>query len=172
MATSRGKGRRTPAWQQVARCILCTAGLALSAYALYVETAKERNSDYKAMCDVSKTISCSKVFTSKYGRGFGLIEPLFGRDCILNLPNSVFGLIFYVLQFFLGQSSNPTASLVLVIFSLLSNLATVYLAYILYFILNDACLVCISTYVVNAALLILNLRHHSAISQGVIKKKV
>lgn len=48
---------------------------------------------------------------------------------------------------------------------ILSNLGSVYLGYILYFILQDACVVCISTYVVNIALLILTLVRISSLKQ-------
>ncbi|XP_077996441.1 vitamin K epoxide reductase complex subunit 1-like protein 1 [Glandiceps talaboti] len=164
--------KQIPAWQNVARSLLCVAGLLLSSYALYVETSKGADSDYTAMCDISVTISCSKVFTSKYGRGFGLVEPLLGKDSALNIPNSIFGLIFYLLQFILGQFVHPTSSLVLVLTSVLSNLGSVYLAYILYFVLQDACVVCISTYAVNAGLLVLNLLHRRNVNKGVKKKKV
>ena len=38
----------------------------------------------------------------RYGRGFGLIEHILGKDSRFNVPNSVFGLIFYILQIVLG----------------------------------------------------------------------
>ena len=41
-------------------------GILLSIYAYYVETKAEREKGYKALCDFSATISCSKVFTSRY----------------------------------------------------------------------------------------------------------
>ena len=37
-------------------------GLALSLYAIYVEMKKNENSDFNALCDISETMSCSKVF--------------------------------------------------------------------------------------------------------------
>lgn len=40
-------------------------GIMLSTYALHVEVAKEGNKSYQAMCDISSSISCSKVFTSR-----------------------------------------------------------------------------------------------------------
>ena len=47
----------------------------------------------------------------------------------------------------------------MVITSALSCIGCVYLAYILYFVLHDFCVVCVSTYVVNALLLALNIYH-------------
>lgn len=59
-------GRMTvPRWERVARLLLCAAGLALSIYAWHVETSKERDAAYRAMCDISADISCSRVFTSR-----------------------------------------------------------------------------------------------------------
>ena len=40
-------------------------------------------------------MSCSKVFTSKYGRGFGLVSLILPEDHQLNQPNSVYGIFFY-----------------------------------------------------------------------------
>ena len=37
---------------------------------------------------------------------------------------------------------------------MLANLGSVYLAYILIFVLNDLCVVCVSMYVVNALILL------------------
>ena len=39
----------------------------------------------------------------RYGRGFGLIELVLGKDHIANQPNSVFGIIFYILQIILCE---------------------------------------------------------------------
>lgn len=39
----------------------------------------------------------------RWGRGFGLLGSIFGKDGVLNQPNSVFGLIFYILQLLLGK---------------------------------------------------------------------
>ena len=49
----------------VAILVLCILGLLASIYAYHVETSKERDSTYQAACDISETISCSKVFTSR-----------------------------------------------------------------------------------------------------------
>ena len=50
----------------VFRFLACFVGISLSAYALHVELSKEHNKDYKALCDISEHMSCSKVFSSKY----------------------------------------------------------------------------------------------------------
>ncbi|XP_013781109.1 vitamin K epoxide reductase complex subunit 1-like protein 1 [Limulus polyphemus] len=133
--------------------IICVLGLILSFYAYYVEMEKEHNKNYKALCDISDHMSCSTVFTSKYGRGFGLLSYIVGSDSQLNIPNSLFGIVFYILQMALGQSTNPFLTKVEISSAFVSNLGSLYLAYILYFILHDFCVLCVSTYVVNALLL-------------------
>lgn len=42
-----------------------TVGLLLSLYALYVELKHVQNPGYKAMCDISESMSCSHVFLSR-----------------------------------------------------------------------------------------------------------
>lgn len=43
----------------------CVVGLALSYYAYYVETSKEKDSNYEPLCDISEHVSCTKAFMSK-----------------------------------------------------------------------------------------------------------
>ena len=47
-------------------------GLIISGYSYYVHMAKKADENYVALCDIDETISCSKVFTSKYGKGSNL----------------------------------------------------------------------------------------------------
>ncbi|XP_068749952.1 vitamin K epoxide reductase complex subunit 1-like [Montipora capricornis] len=140
----------------ISRFLVCLTGIGLSVYALHVELSKAHNDDYKALCDISEHMSCSKVFTSKYGTGFGLVEPLLGKNSPLNVPNSIFGIIFYSMIVFLGVVGGKFAAWMMFLFSLLSCVGSVYLGYILFYILHDTCVVCISTYVVNACLFIIN----------------
>ena len=39
----------------------------------------------------------------RYGKGFGLLHYIVGEEDWLNQPNSVFGIIFYVLHLFLSK---------------------------------------------------------------------
>lgn len=45
--------------------VLCSAALAVSGYALYIELAKEKDEDFEALCDINQQMSCSAVLTSK-----------------------------------------------------------------------------------------------------------
>lgn len=136
------------------RVLLGLIGIALCGYTLHVEHSAMTDKTYKAMCDISEQISCTKAFLSKYGRGFGLVEPLLGKESPLNLPNPVYGLGFYgiivVLSFF---SRGRAAISILTLMALTSCVTSVYLATVL-IEMNDFCVVCISTYLVNFMLLI------------------
>ncbi|XP_033928374.1 vitamin K epoxide reductase complex subunit 1-like [Melopsittacus undulatus] len=141
-----------------ARAALCVAGAALSLYALHVERAHAQDPSYRAACDLREGVSCSHVFGSRWGRGLGLVEPLLGKDSVINLPNGALGLLFYGLQGILGPIRGRAASVLLLASSLASALASLWLAAILAFILHDLCLVCLTSYGVNLLLLRLNLR--------------
>ncbi|NWH42419.1 VKORL protein, partial [Chloropsis hardwickii] len=139
------------------RVALCVAGAALSVYALHVEHQAALDPSYRAACDLGPSVSCTRVFSSRWGRGLGLVEPVLGRESALNVPNGAIGLLFYLLQGLLGSRRGRAASATLVVTSVASALASLWLAGVLLY-LRDLCLVCLSTYGVNLALLALNLR--------------
>ncbi|CAL9699059.1 unnamed protein product [Knipowitschia caucasica] len=154
-----------PTWERKARILLCVLGFILSIYALHVELSKENNPEYRAMCDLGQYVSCSKVFTSRWGRGFGLVQIFVGQESPLNQPNSVLGIIFYSLQLGLGLASSPRSAVLLVLASWVSVAGSLYLASILFFVLGDFCMVCVSTYVINFALLFTNLKRKKALNE-------
>uniref|UniRef100_A0A6J0UXK5 vitamin-K-epoxide reductase (warfarin-sensitive) n=1 Tax=Pogona vitticeps TaxID=103695 RepID=A0A6J0UXK5_9SAUR len=155
-----------PGWERAARILLCAAGLALSVYAFHVETSKERDASYQAMCDINAAISCSRVFTSRWGRGFGLVAGLLGLHSVFNQPNSIFGIAFYLLQILLGFSNSGLAAITLLGSSVVSIAGSLYLAYILFFVLHDFCVICVTTYVLNFALLFLNYKRLGYLNQA------
>ncbi|CAF0864209.1 unnamed protein product [Brachionus calyciflorus] len=135
---------------------LSTGGILVCLYALQVELFKLRDKNYVAFCDIDGFMSCTKVFTSKYGKGFGLIP----EESILNQPNSIYGLVFYVVQLLMLLFRNNLTALKIKLFlSLLSNFGSIYLASILYFVLNDFCIVCSTLYIINALILVFNYKH-------------
>lgn len=156
------------AWKlNVAIASACLQGFALSYYGYVVEMAKEENDSYEAMCDISEHVSCTKAFMSEYGKGFGIIP----ETSPFYMPNSVYGLIFYALVAILGMFNKYFTSALVVTLGVCSNLGSIYLAYILY-ILNNLCLVCVSTYVTNAIILILAVKKHRKLFRdGTNKKK-
>lgn len=125
----------------------------LSMYSLLVEMKAEENPNYVAYCDINEHISCTKAFTSEYGKGFGILGKVFGEKSVLNQPNPLIGMIFYTLFFFLNMLGNKAAIYSMIGLGALSNVMSLYLGYILMFILKDFCFICVATYVVNATLL-------------------
>ncbi|XP_059829179.1 vitamin K epoxide reductase complex subunit 1-like protein 1 [Mobula hypostoma] len=146
----------TPKWEKVARGSVCLLGVLLSVYAYHVESARGSDPGYVAMCDFSEQMSCTKVFGSRWGRGFGLVGIIFGTESALNQPNSIYGLSFYVLQMLLGMTVSAMAALILMTTSIVSVVGALYLSYILYFVLKDFCIICITTYILNFILFIIN----------------
>ncbi|XP_060719513.1 vitamin K epoxide reductase complex subunit 1-like [Tachysurus vachellii] len=140
------------------RVVFCVLGLILSVYALHMELSRENDPNYTAMCDLADSVSCSKVFTSRLGRGFGLVQLFAEEDSILNQPKSLLGIIFYTLQLGLGEMVSNTAAHFLVMASWVSVAGSIYLAFILVFVLEDFCMVCVSTYIINFSLLYTNLQ--------------
>ncbi|XP_015262310.1 PREDICTED: vitamin K epoxide reductase complex subunit 1, partial [Gekko japonicus] len=101
----------------------------------------------------------------RWGRGFGLVAGFLGSHSLFNQPNSIFGIAFYILQILLGFSNSGLAVIALLGSSLVSIAGSLYLAYILFFVLHDFCVVCISTYLLNSVLLFLNYKRHGYLNQ-------
>ncbi|XP_076765632.1 vitamin-K epoxide reductase [Xylocopa sonorina] len=147
--------------------ITCIVGFVLSYYAFRVEVAKENDDSYEAMCDISEHVSCTKAFSSEYGKGFGIIP----ETSPLNMPNPVYGLLFYALVALMSTSNRYILSIQVVILAVCANILTIYLASILY-IQKNICIVCVSTYITNAVLLTLVVKKHRRLfKNGTNKKK-
>lgn len=133
--------------------LMCIIGTLLSYYAYIVETTKENEASYEAMCDINEYMSCTRVLTSEYGKGFGILP----KNSPLYFPNSLYGLGFYLLVAGLSILNTHAATFTTVFLAILSNICSVYLAYILY-LLRDICVICVSTYIVNGVILILGIK--------------
>ena len=118
-------------------------GLALSAYAFYLEQKIGQDASYKPACDISDKVSCSKPILSPYGK-------------ILGFSNSIAGIVFYAIIAILAIMG---ATLAIFILALAAAFASVYLAWVLYSKIHAACLVCCAIYAVNLILLILSFIH-------------
>ncbi|XP_037049050.1 vitamin K epoxide reductase complex subunit 1 [Bradysia coprophila] len=164
---------RSPIWKySLGIKFLCVIGILLSAYSLYVKYRLARDSDYEALCDLSDRIKCTKVFHSRYGNGFGIIgEMLGGDESIFNQPNGINGIIFYTLIILLDFSLNLHLTKLQVALSFISNLISIYLAYLLYFVFENLCIVCATLYVVNMLLLILSVKRYSNLVKNVDSRK-
>ncbi|XP_016967805.1 vitamin K epoxide reductase complex subunit 1 isoform X1 [Drosophila biarmipes] len=123
---------------------ICTCGLAISVYSLYVKMKMEEDENYRPMCDVNENISCSLVFKSVYGEGFGL-----GKITKLNLPNGAIGCVFYVLYFLSSFYQNQWLCLAQLMICTLTLFLCVYLGFLLLFVFYDCCLVCLAIYLIH-----------------------
>lgn len=134
--------------------VFSTIGLALSLYAVYVEMKKQADSSFEAVCDISETMSCSKVFLSEQGKIWSYLG-IIPKDSILDQPNAVYGAVFYILVMILDgmDPSVKTANALLMFFGAFGAGLSAYLAKILIYDLRDTCLVCFGSYVCNAAIL-------------------
>jgi hypothetical protein len=92
--------------------------------------------------------------TRQYGVGLGLIKPN-GPWGFLALPNAVYGMVLYLAIFLTNLPStfaSARARQIALILSTCSLFVSVYLGYLLAFVLKNLCVVCVATYLVNAAL--------------------
>ena len=151
--------------------ILAFVGILVSFYALYVEsktgTKDAMGKPYEAMCDTKifgYVVSCSKVFESKYGKMlslFGIVPNIL--PAIFDVPNAAIGVVFYVCAIilpYLKCLNKQSKATIMFAASTLSCCVCVYLACILAFVLQDFCIVCASTYVVNALVWVQSLRDY------------
>jgi len=121
--------------------ILAALGLLVAVYASFAHLKVAQDSEYKAVCDITDRVSCSKTFKSEYGK-------------FLGIPIGFYGAIFYAIIFILASYSLFDY---LLYFSIAGVIASGILAYLLYFKIKTICLVCNSIYVINIALFILTL---------------
>jgi vitamin-K-epoxide reductase (warfarin-sensitive) len=118
--------------------ILSFIGLILSVYALNVRVKASASKDksYKPLCDVSERVSCTKAFSSSYGKTFGM-------------PNPVYGIILYMIIIVLAFLSREDIMRYFIYFMLL---ASVWLAYVSYIKQKNFCVVCSGIYLINILL--------------------
>ncbi|PFH38046.1 vitamin k epoxide reductase family protein [Besnoitia besnoiti] len=126
--------------------VTASLGVALCLYAMRVEHLASIDSSYRPYCDISSHASCSRVLTSPQSRllkYLGLATP----GSRLDFPNTYLGLAFYtfMLTFPIGRRFCHVLYTLAAAGSMASSL---YLAYVLYAILKDFCIVCVSSYVV------------------------
>ncbi len=115
-------------------------GILLSIYAFYVENKNRKEKSYKPVCDITEKVSCTKAFSSQYGK-------------ILGISNSAIGIFFYLLILILSITNQIK---IIFYFSVLAFTGTIYLSYISYFRLKNFCLVCTGIYIINFLLLFLS----------------
>jgi len=121
---------------------LSALGLAASIAALYVHYNLITQPGYTSFCDVSETVSCQQVFQSEYGSIAGV--PVAAGGAIWS------GLVLLLTVFAMRQPKSEAASRAAGYVFLLSTIglaAVFYFAYASFFVLRQACPLCITMYV-------------------------
>lgn len=120
---------------------------------------------YRPFCDFAPWATCSKVLMSPPGRflryfgiatqypGKGTIEKVRG---LIDVPNPTLGVLFFACHLFyplLLILPIPFLPLLFFFACCFVGCMTIWLAYNLFFVLKDFCVVCVSMYVANFALI-------------------
>ena len=118
--------------------IVALIGLAVSIYGINVENKLKENAQYKAACDLSNQISCSRPMLSEYNK-------------MLGISNNWASALYYCAIIASTFMELPILPLIL---SIVGVAVSVVFAYILYFKIHSFCLICTSLYAINIALMI------------------
>jgi uncharacterized membrane protein/protein-disulfide isomerase len=116
--------------------------LAASIAALYVHYQLTVDPGYTSFCDVNATVSCEQVLESAYGRVFGI--PVAAGGAIWA------GLVLLLSLYGMRQPESDTAGRAagyVFILSTLGLAAVFYFAYTSFFVLRQACPLCLTMYV-------------------------
>mmetsp|Transcript_17166 Transcript_17166/g.32361 ORF Transcript_17166/g.32361 Transcript_17166/m.32361 type:complete len:164 (+) Transcript_17166:123-614(+) len=147
--------------------LLSLCGVIISAYAFYVES-KMDDPFYQPSCSSSWTGgNCVTVFKSPYGHilsHWGVVE----RGSILDLSLAVSGLMLYSC-YFLAISVKvpfPLREELFLGVALGGGLFSLYLLYVIKFILQEFCIVCFSFHCCNFGMLALALLEYRAPEVG------
>jgi len=133
--------------------VLAILGAAIASYALSVESHMDED-DYEAMCDISAVMSCTEVFKSPYAHPlshWGLVA----KGDSLDLGLATAGLMLYgayLLAAFLWDAIPFHKQLFLTV-ATGGACFSIYLLYVLKFILGEFCIVCTGFHVVNFSML-------------------
>jgi uncharacterized membrane protein len=130
------------AYVRPAIIVLALAAFGASVAALYVHYKLVTSPGYSSFCDISATVSCQQVLESSYGR-------------VAGIPVAAGGAIWSALVLLLGvfglrQPKSETASRVASYIFVLATLglaAVFYFAYASFFVLRQACPLCMTVYV-------------------------
>ena len=119
---------------------LALLGVLVSLYALRVMHQKKKKKQYKALCDVNKTVACSDVLTSGVGHIFGA-------------PNALLGLFFYFTIFVLAYLGHHFMILYL---SFVAVIISIGLFFLMAFKLKKYCILCSIAYIINLVMLVVS----------------
>jgi uncharacterized membrane protein len=118
--------------------ILAIIGLVISIYGITVERKLQQDVQYKAVCDISDAISCTRPFLSPYGK-------------MLGISNIWASALYYCVILIVTLLNFNT---IVFIIACAGVAVSVVFAYILYFKVRSLCLICTSLYLINIALVV------------------
>jgi vitamin-K-epoxide reductase (warfarin-sensitive) len=143
---------------------------------------------YRPFCDFAPWATCSKVLMSPPGRflrHFGIAKEGGGEGAVdtvrglIDVPNPTLGVAYFAAHLFwplLMLLPIPFLPELFLLACLFVGGMTIWLAYNLFFVLQDFCIVCISQYVVNFALIpmMYNMLHFKtyALDFGAVPKEL
>jgi uncharacterized membrane protein/protein-disulfide isomerase len=147
--------------------VLALLGLAASVAALYVHYRLLTEPTYSSFCDINETVSCQQVFKSEYGTVFGV--PVAAGGAIwsaLVLMLSVWGM-----RTPRSDEASRAAGYVFLL-STVGLAAVFYFAYASFFVLRQACPLCLTMYVSVVGIFLLSASAAGplrALQSGVVK---
>ena len=136
--------------------LLALTGVCVAGYALYIEfathEAERTGVPATFFCDqLASWMSCSRALTGPYGKVLSLWG-LVAKGGALDVPNSAIGLCFYLLALAPWDRLGPAGGDAFMVAALASLAFSAYLAYVLRYILHEFCIICVTSYCVNALL--------------------
>ena len=143
--------------------VLASLGLAASVASLYVHAQLLADPSYTSFCDISETVGCEAVLTSRYGSVFGV--PVAAGGAIWSALVLLLG-IFGMAPHRAGAMRTPprpprseAASRVAAYIFVLSTIGlagVLYLGYASFFILRSMCPLCLTMYVAVTGLFVVS----------------
>lgn len=151
--------------------IAALLGMVVAGYAIYIEYSHQYSKNHPEVmaptyfCDhLVSWASCSAAITGPYGKvlsKWGIVA----KDGMFDIPNAIIGFSFYVLALVPWHKLTIAGINGLDIFitaSTCSLLFSLYLAYVLKFIIHEFCIICVSSYTINIFIFIMAVRLWSA----------
>jgi vitamin-K-epoxide reductase (warfarin-sensitive) len=140
---------------------IALVGVVVASYALYIESthasSKAAGLEVTFFCDnIVSWASCSAALTGPYGHilsQWGLVP----KGSTLDQPNALIGLGFYVLALLPWHTSRSRTDAFLAA-STASLAFSLYLAYVLRFVIHEFCIICVTSYSINVAIFVLAAR--------------
>ena len=157
--------------------LLCLIGILISFYAVHVETENSKDENYNVLCDLGEGVSCSNVLTSDYAHLFSKLGVV-PKGTMFDQSNATLGVLFYLLVYLANyfktinyNQSNTNIQYFILGMTTFGLGMSMYLAYVLFFLLDDICMVCIATYVVNTMLFVEAYKEYYSIASTRIKNR-